>query len=97
MHVIRLDGMGRARLVPPSSRHWERSHDSASWPVRVTAYGPSTSTGRGLAAKLDGDIGLSFGLNSVDPAGRAQAFQKLVAGGVSVNEARAIPKLLAPE
>ena len=44
MHVIRLDAMGRVRLIPASSWHWEGSHDPASWTVRVTAYGPSTST-----------------------------------------------------
>ena len=44
MHVIRMDGMGRVRLIPASSWHWEGSHDPASWTVRVTAYGPSTST-----------------------------------------------------
>ena len=44
MHVIRLDGAGRVRLIPASSWHWEGSHDPASWTVRVTVYGPSTST-----------------------------------------------------
>ena len=44
MHVIRLDATGKVRLIPASSWHWEGSHDPASWTVRVTAYGPSTST-----------------------------------------------------
>ena len=44
MHVVRMDGMGRVQLIPASSWHWEGSHDPATWTVRVTAYGPSTST-----------------------------------------------------
>ena len=44
MHVIRVGGDGAARLIPASSWHWEGTHDPASWTVRVTAYGPSTST-----------------------------------------------------
>ena len=44
LHVVRMDGMGRVQLIPASSWHWEGSHDPASWTVRVTAYGPSTST-----------------------------------------------------
>ena len=45
MHVIRLDGAtGDVRLIPASSWHWEGSHDPSTWTVRVTAYGPSTST-----------------------------------------------------
>lgn len=44
MHVIRIDPMGRVRLVPASSWHWEGSHVLATWTVRATAYGPSTST-----------------------------------------------------
>ena len=40
-----------------------------------------------LSAKLETDVRLVFDLYSVDLAGRAQAFQKLVAGGVAVNEA----------
>ena len=50
MHVIRVDGMGRARLIPASSWHWEGSHDPDSWTVRVTSYGPSTSTTWNLPA-----------------------------------------------
>ena len=44
MHVIRVGGDGMVRLIPCSSWHWEGSHDPASWTVRATAYGPSTST-----------------------------------------------------
>ena len=33
-----------AKLIPASSWHWGGSHDPASWSVRATAYGPSTST-----------------------------------------------------
>ena len=50
MHVIRLDGAGRVRLIPASSWHFEGDHDPASWTVRVTAYGPSTSTTWNLPA-----------------------------------------------
>ena len=42
MHVIRV--RDRVQLIPASSWHFEGSHDPASWTVRVTAYGPSTST-----------------------------------------------------
>ena len=44
LHVIRLDRAGRVRLVPAASWHFEGSHDPASWSVRATCYGPSTST-----------------------------------------------------
>ena len=44
MHVIRMGAAGMPRLIPASSWHWEGSHDPDSWTVRVTAYGPSTST-----------------------------------------------------
>ena len=44
MHVIRMGADGTPRLIPASSWHWEGSHDPDSWTVRVTAYGPSTST-----------------------------------------------------
>lgn len=43
MHVIRMSGAG-VRLVPAASWHWEGDHDPATWRVRATAYGPSTST-----------------------------------------------------
>ncbi len=50
-----------------------------------------------LSEKLETDVRLSFDLYNVDLAGRAQAFQKLVAGGVAVNEALATAGLLAGE
>ena len=50
MHVIRMDADGKVRLIPASSWHWEGSHDPSSWTVRVTAYGPSTSTTWNLPA-----------------------------------------------
>ena len=48
-----------------------------------------------LSEKLDAPIKLGFDLYNVDLAGRAQAFQKLVAGGVGVNEALITAGLLA--
>ena len=50
MHVIRVRRDGMVRLIPASSWHWEGSHDPDSWAVRVTAYGPSTSTTWNLSA-----------------------------------------------
>ena len=50
-----------------------------------------------LMAKLDSYVRLRFDLYNVDLAGRAQAFQKLVAGGVAVNEALATTGLLADD
>ena len=47
-----------------------------------------------LSAKLETPVQLKFDLYSVDLAGRAQVFQKLVAGGVSVNEALVTTGLL---
>lgn len=44
LHVIRMGSDGSPRLIPASSWHWEGSHDPDSWTVRVTCYGPSTST-----------------------------------------------------
>ena len=44
LHVIQVSLSGEVRLVPCSSWHWEGSHDQATWTVRATAYGPSTST-----------------------------------------------------
>ena len=40
-----------------------------------------------LSMKLGAPIRFRFDLYNIDLAGRAQAFQKLVAGGVAVNEA----------
>ena len=50
-----------------------------------------------LTAKLDTDVRLRFDLYNVDLAGRAQAFQKLVAGGVAVNEALITTGLLTDD
>ena len=50
MHVIRVDGSGRVKLIPASSWHFEGNHDPESWTVRATAYGPSTSTTWNLPA-----------------------------------------------
>ena len=50
-----------------------------------------------LSEKLDATIRLRFDNYPMDLAGRAQAFQKLVAGGVAVNEALATSGLLADE
>ena len=50
MHVLRLDGEGRVRLIPAASWHWEGTHDPSTWTVRVTCYGPSTSTTWNLPA-----------------------------------------------
>lgn len=47
-----------------------------------------------LTEKLDAPVTLSFDSYAKDLAGRAQAFQKLVAGGVAVNEALAVSGLL---
>ena len=48
-----------------------------------------------LTAKLESEVRLKFDSYPLDLAGRAQAFQKLVAGGVAVNEALATSGLLA--
>ena len=48
-----------------------------------------------LTEKLASPIRLKFDLYNADLAGRAQAFQKLVAGGVAVNEALATSGLLS--
>ncbi len=52
---------------------------------------------RELSKKFEVPVRLRFDLYNVDLAGRAQAFQKLVAGGVAVNEALATSGLLADE
>ena len=51
MHAIRVDGDGAVNLIPCSSWHFEGSHDPATWTVRATAYGPSTSTTWNLPAR----------------------------------------------
>ncbi len=50
-----------------------------------------------LSAKLDAEIRLGFDLYNVDLAGRAQAFQKLVAGGIDPIKALQTAGLLAGE
>lgn len=50
-----------------------------------------------LTDKLEGDVKLTFDGYPLDLQGRASAFQRLVAGGVSVNEALATSGLLAQE
>ena len=48
MHVIDVDRDGRVTLLPCSSWHFEGDAHPASWTVRATFYGPSTSTTRHL-------------------------------------------------
>jgi len=48
-----------------------------------------------LEARLEAPVRLRFDNYPLDLSGRAQAFQKLVAGGVPVNEALATSGLLA--
>ena len=50
MHAIRMGADGMVQLIPCSSWHFEGSHDPASWTVRATAFGPSTSTTWNLPA-----------------------------------------------
>lgn len=50
-----------------------------------------------LSEKLETEIHLTFDLHNADLVGRTQAFQKLVAGGVAVNEALITAGLLAAE
>ena len=46
MHVITVSPMGKLSLLPCSSWHFEGDADPATWTVRATVYGPSTSTTR---------------------------------------------------
>ena len=50
---------------------------------------------RELEAKLEADVQLRFDSYPLDLAGRAQAFQKLVAGGMDVARAAATTGLLS--
>ena len=50
-----------------------------------------------LSDKLEATVRLAFDAYPLDLAGRAQAFQKLVAGGVAVAEALATAGLLADD
>lgn len=50
-----------------------------------------------LAAKLEAAIRLDFDLYNVDLAGRAQSFQKLVAGGMDLAKAAGLAGLMSIE
>ena len=50
-----------------------------------------------LSEKLEAPIRLEFDNYPLDLAGRAQAFQKLVAGGIGVTEALATSGLIAAD
>ena len=65
LHVIRIDRAGGVRLVPASSWYWHGSHDPATWRVRATAYGPSTSTTWNLPA--DGVVFATWGSTPGQP------------------------------
>ena len=52
---------------------------------------------RELTEKLETEVRLKFDNYPLDLAGRAQAFQKLVAGGVAVNEALITSGLMSDE
>ena len=49
MHAIRMSD-GVVKLIPAASWHFEGNHDPNTWTVRVTCYGPSTSTTWNLPA-----------------------------------------------
>lgn len=65
LHVIRTARGGMPILIPCSSWHWEGSHDPATWMVRATAYGPSTSTTWRLPA--DAVVFVKWGSNPGQP------------------------------
>lgn len=48
MHLIDVERSGRVAFLPVSSWHFEGDAHPDSWRVRVTCYGPSTSTTRHL-------------------------------------------------
>ena len=48
LHVIDMDRMGRALLLPADQWHFEGGGHPDSWNVRTTFYGPSNSTTRYL-------------------------------------------------
>ena len=50
MHRIMIDLDGMVKLIPVDQWYWEGGHDPASWTVRATAYGPSTSATWHLSA-----------------------------------------------
>ena len=63
---------------------------------RIFLHGTVRPLGKLLSAELETEIALNFDqLYMHDLAGRAQAFQRMVAGGVAVNEALATSGLLA--
>ena len=64
LHVIQV-GLAGVTLIPCSSWHWEGSHDPATWTVRATAYGPSTSSTWHLAAA--GVVFVTWGSNPGQP------------------------------
>ena len=65
MHVIRVGGDGMVKLIPASSWHFEGNHDPSTWTVRVTAYGPSTSTTWSIPAS--GAVFVRWGSNPGQP------------------------------
>ena len=65
MHVIRVGGDGMVKLIPASSWHFEGNHDPSTWTVRVTAYGPSTSTTWSIPAS--GVVFVRWGSNPGQP------------------------------
>ena len=50
-----------------------------------------------LSAKLETEVCLNFDLYNVDLAGRAQSFQKLVAGGMDLAKAAGLAGLMEVE
>ena len=50
-----------------------------------------------LSEKLEAAVRLTFDLYNVGLAGRAQAFHKLVAGGVDANKAATLLGLILPD
>ena len=50
-----------------------------------------------LTAKLEADVRLTFDLYTVDSAGTAQSFQKLVAGGMDLANAAGLVGLMDVE
>ena len=48
LHIVRVSEMGQVILIPCSSWHFEGGDDPATWRVRTTSYGPSSSTTENL-------------------------------------------------
>ena len=65
MHVIKLDVAGRLELIPASSWHFEGNDHPDTWTVRVTSYGPSTSTTRNIP--LSGIVFVKWGSTPGQP------------------------------